>query len=120
MTSTPGIGARNYPACRPPRTDPPVLFGAARPAEGACVRLYDFEVPRDGEVVVAQSIALTNLSAAWPRIAKLAQTFDRSGCRIRVTDEAGGIVILVGVATGRRLVEIGSAAQVETLHSPTS
>jgi hypothetical protein len=32
------------------------------------------------------------------------------GCKIRVKDEAGGIVILVGVASARRYADAGIAA----------
>jgi hypothetical protein len=37
--------------------------------------------------------------AAWPKIAELAKTFHEPGHKIRVKDETGGIVILIGVAT---------------------
>jgi hypothetical protein len=60
--------------------------------------VYDFEVLKDGAVIAAeQTIALPDTSAAWPKIAELAKTFDKPGHNIRVKDEAGGIVILIGV-----------------------
>ena len=62
--------------------------------------VYDFEVLKDGAVIAAeQTIALPDTSAAWPKIAELAKTFDEPG---RVKDEAGGIVILIGVMALRR------------------
>jgi hypothetical protein len=65
--------------------------------------VYDFEVLKDGAVIAAeQTIALPDTSAAWPKIAELAKTFDEPGHKIRVKDEAGGIVILIGVVTLRR------------------
>jgi hypothetical protein len=65
--------------------------------------VYDFEVLKDGAVIAAeQTVALTDTSAAWPKIAELAKTFDEPGHNIRVKDEAGGIVILVGVSALRR------------------
>ena len=65
--------------------------------------VYDFEVLKDGTgVAVKQTIALSDISAAWPKIAELANTFGEPGYKIRVKDEAGGIVILIGVATFRR------------------
>ena len=65
--------------------------------------LYDFEVLKDGGVVAAErTIALPDTSAAWPKIAELANTFDEPGYKIRVKDETGGIVILIGVVTLRR------------------
>ena len=64
---------------------------------------YDFEVLKSDAVIAAkQSIALPDPSAAWPKIAKLARTFSEPGCAIRVKDEAGGIVILIGVNAIRR------------------
>ncbi len=63
---------------------------------------YDFEVLKDGAIIAAeQAIALPDASAAWPKIAELAKTFDEPGHKIRVRDEAGGIVILIGVAALR-------------------
>ena len=65
--------------------------------------VYDFEVLKDGGVVAAErTIALPDTSAAWPKIAELAKTFHEPGHKFRVNDEAGGIVILIGVATLRR------------------
>jgi hypothetical protein len=65
--------------------------------------VYDFEVLKDGAVIAAeQTIALPDTSAAWPKIAEWAKTFDEPGHKIRVKDEAGGIVILIGVAALRR------------------
>ena len=65
--------------------------------------VYDFEVLKDGAVIAAeQTIALPDTNAAWPKIAELAKTFDEPGHKIRVRDEAGGIVILIGVAALRR------------------
>jgi hypothetical protein len=65
--------------------------------------IYDFEVLKEDAVIAAkQTIALPDTSAAWPKVAELAKTFDEPGCKIRVRDEAGGIVILIGVVTLRR------------------
>ena len=65
--------------------------------------IYDFEVLKDGAIIAAeQTIALPDTGAAWPKIAELAKTFDEPGHKIRVRDEAGGIVILIGVTALRR------------------
>jgi hypothetical protein len=65
--------------------------------------VYDFEVLKDGAVIAAeQTIALPDTRAAWPKIAELAKTFDEPGHKFRVKDEAGGIVILIGVTALRR------------------
>jgi hypothetical protein len=72
---------------------------------------YDFEVLKDGGVIASkQTLALPGTSAAWPKIAKLANTFDELGYKIPVRDETGGIVILIGVATLQRSGNAGSFA----------
>jgi urea transporter len=71
---------------------------------------YDFEVLKDGAAVVAShSITLPNLAAAWSRIAHLARTIEGAGHKIQVKDEAGGIAILVGIATARRYADAFAA-----------
>ena len=70
------------------------------------MKIYDFEVLKDGLVIAAkQSFALPDLSAAWPKIAKLARAFDEPGCEIRVKNELGEIVILAGVVALRRYAD---------------
>ena len=71
----------------------------------------DFEVLK-GEAVVAsnRSIALPDVSAAWPKIASLAKAIDAPGYKIRVKDSAGGIVILIGVAALRLCADAVSPA----------
>jgi hypothetical protein len=65
--------------------------------------VYDFEVLKDGAVIAAeQTVALPDTRAAWPKIAEQAKAFDEPGHKIRVKDEAGGIVILIGVMALRR------------------
>ncbi len=67
------------------------------------MHICDFEVLRDGAVVAARlSLVLPDIRAAWPKIAELARRYDAPGYKIRVKDEAGGIVILTGVAAVRR------------------
>ncbi len=64
------------------------------------MNLYDFEVLMDGTVVSAErSVRLRDDSAAWPEVERLARRHFRPGCKIRVKDETGGIVILTGVAS---------------------
>ena len=71
--------------------------------------VYDFEVLKDGAVIAAeQTIALPDTSAAWPKIAELAKAFDEPGHNIRVKDEAGGIVILIGVTALRRCTNLST------------
>ena len=72
--------------------------------------IYDFEVLKDGTVIAAkQAIALPDARAAWPKVAELAKTFDEPGHKIRVRDEAGGIVILIGVVALRHSANAVSA-----------
>ena len=81
----------------------PMAVGAVQHWMGdAGMFVYDFEVLK-GDTVVAskRSIALPDVSAAWPKIANLAETIEEPGYKIRVRDQAGGIVILIGVAALR-------------------
>ena len=78
---------------------------------------YDFEVLKDGALIAAeQAIALPDASAAWPKIVELAKTFDEPGDKIRVRDEDGGIVILIGVAALRRCANAVSSGVLRHLH----
>jgi hypothetical protein len=77
----------------------PPCVSAVRDEE---MKQYDFEVLRDGAVIVAErSIVLPELAAVWSKIAELGRAVKEPGCKIRVKDQAGRIVILVGVATAR-------------------
>jgi hypothetical protein len=64
---------------------------------------YDFEILKGDEtILVERSIWLRDTRAAWPRIAKLANSIGSPGCLIRVRDRAGATVILVGAVSARR------------------
>ena len=78
--------------------------------------VYDFEVLKDGAVAATQTIALPDTSAAWPKIAELAKRFDEPGYKIRVRDEAGGIVILIGVVALRHSVNAVPTGVLQHLH----
>ena len=87
------------------------IADASRMIRDAPMDAYDFEVLKDDEpIVVMRSVLLRSSRAAWPRIAELAKKADASGCRIRVTNQSGEIVILVGVASARRYFDIGVTA----------
>ena len=63
---------------------------------------HDFEVlSGDGTIAAVQSIIIVDPKALWPRIVELAKAH-ALGCRIRVTDQSGAMVALVGVATALR------------------
>ena len=64
---------------------------------------------KDDAVIAAwHTIALPDTSAAWPKIAELAKTFDEPGHKIRVKNEADGIVILIGVTALRRCADLST------------
>ena len=64
------------------------------------MHLYDFEVLKDGAVVaVERAVGLHDARAAWPEVERLARRNNEGGCKIRVKDEAGRIVILTGVVS---------------------
>jgi protein-disulfide isomerase-like protein with CxxC motif len=64
---------------------------------------YDLEVLEDDEAIEAVwSVALQNPKALWPRIADLAKKVYAPGRKIRVTNQLGEMVILIGVAAALR------------------
>jgi hypothetical protein len=66
----------------------------------------DFEVLSGDDTIATVQSIIEDPKALWPRIVELAKVHAQ-GCRIRVTDQSGAMVALVGVATALRL---GSAA----------
>jgi hypothetical protein len=72
--------------------------------------LYHFQIiDPEGGRRDAKSAHLPNMDAVWEQIASLASARDGEGRQIRVTNEAGGIVVLVGVCTARRLQALRAA-----------
>lgn len=66
------------------------------------MKRFDFEVLKGERVSWAVgSRHLQSVADAWPRVVEIAGRFSEPGHRIRVTDEEGSIVILVGVASAR-------------------
>jgi len=64
--------------------------------------LYDFEVLRGEEVVLARrSVPLHSPKAAWPKIIELAKSLNLPGCRIRVKEQ-GETIILIGAKAALR------------------
>ena len=63
------------------------------------IQRYDFEVLKGDETISAErSVWLSNSGDAWPKVAELAEKFNARGCRIRVTDQSGETVILIGAS----------------------
>ena len=56
-----------------------------------------------------RSARYPDMDAVWEQIAVIAGARDAEGRQIRVTNEAGGIVVLVGVSTARRLQSLRAA-----------
>ena len=72
---------------------------------------YDFTVLKKDETVTAtKSIALPDLKAAWSHVTELARTIDEPGTRICVTNPAGEVEILAGIAIARSDVARAQAA----------
>ena len=75
------------------------------------MQLYRFEVLRGEDVIAVQpSVPLRDTRSAWPRIARIASSIGLPGCRIRVREQSGEIVILIGAAAARRYAEPGASA----------
>jgi hypothetical protein len=69
----------------------------------AVMQRYDLQVLEGDETVAAvRSIELPNPTALWSRIAELAKAVHAPGRTIRVTNQLGEMVILVGVAAALR------------------
>jgi hypothetical protein len=63
---------------------------------------YDLKLRREEEtLVVFRSVALEDMRAVWAMVASMARDVGDLGGRIVVTNQAGEVVILVGVATAR-------------------
>ena len=66
------------------------------------MQYYDFEVLKGDETISTERwVSLPDLREAWPKIAEIAEKIDAPGYRIRVNDEWGATVILIGVAAAR-------------------
>jgi hypothetical protein len=65
---------------------------------------YSFSVfNRDQTVAAIQSVVLGNPRAVWSKVTELAWNIGESGGQIKVTDQAGALVVLVGVNSARRV-----------------
>jgi hypothetical protein len=75
------------------------------------VGYYDFEVLQGDEVIASErAVALDSARAAWPKILKLASDLDLPGCRIRVREQEGETIILIGAVAARRYPDLAFCA----------
>jgi hypothetical protein len=73
------------------------------------VQHYSFEVLKGDEIIAAEPrVPLLDTRAAWPKIAKIAKKITVPGCRIRVREQSGSPIILIGVAAVRRYADPAS------------
>jgi hypothetical protein len=67
------------------------------------MRQYRFDLLIGSETIApAQLVTLPDVSMAWSKIGAIASNIDEPGHLIRVSNEVGEILILVGVTTARR------------------
>ena len=70
------------------------------------MQLYNFEVLKGEEVIATEpSVPLNDPKAAWPKIAKIAKNINMPGCRIRVREESGETIILIGATAAQRYAD---------------
>jgi hypothetical protein len=69
---------------------------------------FDFMVQtRDAAITtVARSVALPNSIAVWPVVVKLAHKIDEPGSLILVANDAGEVIIRVGIDCARSLANL--------------
>jgi hypothetical protein len=75
------------------------------------MQLYDFEVLNGEEIIAAEpAVPLGDTRAAWPKIAKIAKKITLPGCRIRVRQQSGETIILIGAKAAQRYADASVAA----------
>jgi len=72
------------------------------------VKKFGFMVQSRGGVItpVGGSVALPSSAAVWPYIVELAHNIDEPGTMILVANEAGEMVIRIGIASARSLADV--------------
>ncbi len=74
------------------------------------MQYYDFEVLQGDDVIVAEKdVALDDSRAAWPKVIGIAKTLKVPGCRIRVREQKGETIILIGATAARRYPSLAVA-----------
>ena len=74
------------------------------------MQYYDFEVLRGDDIIAAErAVALNDSRAAWPKVVGIAKALEAPGCRIRVREQQGDTIILIGATAARRYPEVATA-----------
>src|SRR5271155_5213585 len=98
-----------------PNTGARVSPSAEGASHGGGMTTYTLNVLKGDETIAAfQSVFLVNSRAIWPKVAELAWSVGEAGGQIRVTDQAGSVVVLVGVNSARRLSRFSIAGSGES------
>jgi hypothetical protein len=67
------------------------------------VQYYDFEVLQGDDIIaVERAVALDDSRAAWPKVIGIAKTLKAPGYRIRVREQEGDTIILIGATAACR------------------
>ena len=75
------------------------------------MQFYDFEVLQGDDVIIAErAVALDDSRLAWPRVIGIAKTLVAPGCRIRVREQQGDTIILIGASAARRYPDLATCA----------
>jgi hypothetical protein len=64
----------------------------------------------DEVIAVETSVALDSSRAAWPKVIDMAKRADLPGCRIRVRENPGETIILIGAVAARRYPSLAFCA----------
>jgi hypothetical protein len=82
------------------------------------MQFYDFEVLKGDEIIATEPLVpLLDTRAAWPKIARMAKRISLPGCRIRVREQSGETIILIGAAAAQRLGPLRKDHSPEELRS---
>lgn len=75
------------------------------------MQYYDFEILQGDEVIIAErAVALNDSRAAWPKVVRIAKALTAPGCRIRVREQQGNTIILIGAKAACRYPALAVAS----------
>jgi hypothetical protein len=67
---------------------------------------YDFAVLNQDETIAMIPLLVEGPGSVWRRVLELSEIYP-PGCRIRVTEQSGEMIMLVGVVTARQAQLLG-------------